>query len=436
MVFNPFNRYNCRVNNAKKIVKNYYKLFSNDSLYRNSVTLLFASLVNAGFSFFFWIIAARFYTRTQVGEATAIISAGGLIAGFGMLGFNNSIIKFLPKAKKKNKLINSALIVVSCSALVALLIFILFLPHISKPLLFIRDNRIFLILFTVFVLSTVVNGLIDNIFTSFRATQYTLLKNVLLNISEILLVLLLIKNSLPGIFSAYAVTYFAVVIFGITVLVRKFHYRPKFEIDTDKLKQMSNFSLANYVVSYLNGLPGLVLPVLIATLLGAQLNAVFFVAYSIASLLFYIPLGVGNALFAEGVNAEEPLMITINKAAKILSLLMLPAILCIYIFAPLLLYFFGKGYSAEGVGVLRVLSLSALFLAISYPCGSILNILHKLKLLIAVNFFGALSVVSSVYFMVSHGRGIVGAAWGWLFGWALYSIFYTLSAYFAVSKAS
>jgi len=51
----------------------------NDPLYRNSLFMAFTSVFNAGCGFFFWMIAARLYTVEQVGLATALISALGLV---------------------------------------------------------------------------------------------------------------------------------------------------------------------------------------------------------------------------------------------------------------------------------------------------------------------------------------------------------------------
>jgi len=50
-----------------------------DPLYRNSLFMAFTSVFNAGCGFFFWMIAARLYTVEQVGLATALISALGLV---------------------------------------------------------------------------------------------------------------------------------------------------------------------------------------------------------------------------------------------------------------------------------------------------------------------------------------------------------------------
>jgi len=48
---------------------------------------MFSSLTSAG-SGFFWLIAARFYSTADIGLASAIISAMGLISMLSLLGFD------------------------------------------------------------------------------------------------------------------------------------------------------------------------------------------------------------------------------------------------------------------------------------------------------------------------------------------------------------
>ena len=56
-----------------------------------------SSLTSAGSGFFFWLIAARFYSTADIGLASAIISAMGLISMLSLLGFDISLVRFLPE---------------------------------------------------------------------------------------------------------------------------------------------------------------------------------------------------------------------------------------------------------------------------------------------------------------------------------------------------
>jgi O-antigen/teichoic acid export membrane protein len=409
------------------VCKKIYHKAIEDSLYRNSIVLLLSSLINAGFGFFFWIICAHFYTQQQIGIATALISATGLVSGFGTLGFNNSVIRFLPISKRKDELLSTAFIIVSLAAGVAGTVFLVFLPHISHSLLLIRSNSFYMASFVIVVIAISLNIVIDNSFTAYRSTQYTLIKNGMISILKLIFVPIFLHLAGFGIFISYGLAFFLVTLSGLAILRQRFNYKPVLTVDNEILRETAKFSIANYIVSYLNGLPVLLLPILITNLLGAKVNAVYYIAYTIASLLFFIPLGVGNALFAEGSHSLANLRNTIKRAAFINSLLLIPAILIIIILAPYILDIFGKHYSGQGIAVLRILSISSIFLGISYPCGSILNVLHKLKSLMIVNAIGSVTVISLTYLFLRMGLGLIGAMWAWVIGWAIYALIYLIA---------
>ena len=68
-----------------------------EPLYRNSMYLILNSFVMALFGFVFWSLAAKTFSSSEVGLATAVISAVSLVASLSLLGFNTSILKFKDK---------------------------------------------------------------------------------------------------------------------------------------------------------------------------------------------------------------------------------------------------------------------------------------------------------------------------------------------------
>ena len=76
---------------SKEELKRHFK----DPLFKNAYFLMFSSLTSAGSGFFFWLIAARFYSTADIGLASAIISAMGLISMLSLLGFDISLVRFL-----------------------------------------------------------------------------------------------------------------------------------------------------------------------------------------------------------------------------------------------------------------------------------------------------------------------------------------------------
>lgn len=406
------------------------------SLYRNSIFLLLAGVVNGGFSFIYWVVAAHLYTQAEVGRATALFAAVSMMAGFGTLGFNNSLIRYLPSVRDRNDLLNTAYTIVGLAATLAGAIFLLVIPLIASKLQFVRQSGLFMLVFELFVVSTAISVVLDNNFVAYRSTHYTLLKNFLLNVFELMFLLAFLGLGSFGLFASYGLSFFLVAIISFGIMRRKFGFVPHLKIHVDIVRTVAKYSLVNYFTTFISSFPAFALPLLVTSTLGASANAIYFVAYNVASILFLIPLGIANAMFAEASHDEETLRYLLVRVARITATLLVPGLAIVTLFAPEILYLFGKHYSEQGVSVLRILALCGLCYAVTYPCGAILNVMHRLRPLIFINVFAAAAVIGLARILMQHGGGLTGAAWGWSLGWSATAFAYALTVAFALSGAS
>ena len=76
------------------------KKYLNDPLYKNSFFIMLTSISNAGFGFFFWMLAAKLYPKEDVGIATALISSMALLVLLSRFGLDQSLIRFFPERDK------------------------------------------------------------------------------------------------------------------------------------------------------------------------------------------------------------------------------------------------------------------------------------------------------------------------------------------------
>ena len=81
-----------------------------DPLYKNSFFIMLTSLSNAGFGFFFWMLAAKLYPKEDVGIATALISSMSLLILLTRFGLDVAIIRFFPEKDKSSIFSTTALI--------------------------------------------------------------------------------------------------------------------------------------------------------------------------------------------------------------------------------------------------------------------------------------------------------------------------------------
>ncbi|MEM1579013.1 MAG: hypothetical protein QXR77_04970 [Archaeoglobaceae archaeon] len=80
-----------------------------DPLFKNSIFIILSSAESAFFGFFFWFLAAKLYSAEAIGLATAMISSLGLLNSISRLGFDQSIIRFLPEMDRNRVFWTSAL---------------------------------------------------------------------------------------------------------------------------------------------------------------------------------------------------------------------------------------------------------------------------------------------------------------------------------------
>ena len=396
--------------------------FLSDSLFRNSMYLMFSTAIMAFLGFFFWIINARLFTPEQIGIGTTLISVMTLISTFSLLGLGNSLIKYLPTSQRKNDKISTAFMLVGLTSLFAAIFYLVFLGTFSPKLLFVGENLFFSLLFIFFIVFSSLSLLSESIFIAFRSAKYVLVKNSVWSLVKLILPFALVALGAYGIFMSVGIAFAISFVFCLIFLIVKFNFSFKLKISLDIVKRMTRFSLGNYAAGFLGGLPAMVLPILITNSIGAKFSAYFYMDMMIANFLYIIPLAASQSLFAEGSHSETELKTHLKKTVKLISLILIPAIIAIILFGKYILLAFGKQYSSEGVVLLQMLAISGIFLSINFIGNSIFYIKHRIKLIILVNFIGA-SIILSLSALLAH-QSLLGVGIAWIVGQGAISAIY------------
>jgi O-antigen/teichoic acid export membrane protein len=340
-----------------------------NSLYRNAIYLMLNSAVQALLGFVFWILAARLYTAEAVGFASAALSAVSLLSCIAAFGFGMGLIRYLPDAGVATKsLINSVFSANAISAVFISAIFIAGLGIWSPGLLFIRDQRIYMLFFVVFTAATCLAGMAPYSFIARKRSEFALIQSLIFMITKIILVVLLAQFFAAfGIFTAVGIGYLIAIIVSVSVLLPRIvkGYFPLPGIRIDLLKTIIKFSSFNYIADIFGAAPALILPIMIVNILGAEQTAYFFITWSIASLLYAIGSSTSLSIFAEGSNNGQITTRHMWQSLKFILILLIPSIILMIFLADKLLLIFGKAYSAEGTQLLMMLALSALPLSIN-----------------------------------------------------------------------
>jgi O-antigen/teichoic acid export membrane protein len=395
----------------RTILKKTYTHFMKDSLYRNSVFIMGGTVIGSAMGFVFWKINTFLFSPSEVGIATLIISGCQLLATLSLLGFNQMLVKTIPKSKRRDELVVTSITVVSVAALVASIIYIALLPVISHKLTFIYKDFYFIPLFLIFTIMTAVNTLTDNVFIALKSANYIVIENVALGLLKLCLPFIFIDLGALGIVNAYfisvtgalVVTYIGFNRLGINL---------KKKIKLGLLKSVVRFSSTNYVVSLFGSATPLLLPTIIVGFLGTASAAYYYIAVTLTNILAIVPLSTANALYAEITHDPLNLPKHVIRSTLIIFAMMSPILIILLAFGKYVLLFFGKDYSVAATHLLQLLVLGSVPIAIKNILGSVLRFYDAMKIYMLLEFITAIGITfGSIALMPAFGISGVGLAW-------------------------
>jgi O-antigen/teichoic acid export membrane protein len=391
------------------------KQITSTPLYRNALFLISNSVTNSGLGFFFWMVVARLYSETEVGYGSAAISASNLLALLSMAGLNFSLIRFMSQADEPRRFINSSFTLCGLLSLVVATVFISTVDFWSPALSFVKQNAIFYLTFLFLIVLTTLSNLMDSVFVAKRSAGFVLSKNVIFILLRIpVVVALVIFFHTFGVVASWAIS------LGISLVISTFLFLPRVEdgykpaptLSLSPFKNMWQYSASSYLASLLGRAPILILPLMVLNLLGTESNAYFYIAWMISSLLFTIPGSVSRSLFAEGSHSEEKIKEDVAKSIKFTFLLLVPTAIVLIAAAKWILLLFGPGYSTNALLLLWLLILASLPRGINNVYIGLLRVQDRLKELLVIRGFIAISVlVPSFFLMTVYGMIAIGYVW-------------------------
>lgn len=312
------------------------KIFE-DHLYRNSMYITLSRSLNAASGFLFWVIAARYYSINDVGNATALISSLGLIMLLSRFGFDYSIIRFVP-ISDKNRIFNTSFIITTISSLAVGLVYIFIIKIFNAHLAFSAGEGIIFILIALFNSMALIAG---NMFLALRKGHYLLMQTIVISL-RLLFLFPMVRFGDFGILLSLGFCYILSVISSMLALRKDIKATP-LEIDKPFIKKSFFYSLQSYISNILIEAPSLILPILVLNVAGRKEAAVYYIAVAIGDLVQIIPYSLSHSLFIEGSHGR-PLKQNILKVCGAAYLFLIPIALVIGILGKKILSFFGPDY--------------------------------------------------------------------------------------------
>lgn len=389
----------------KMHIKKYWK----ESLYRNSIVLMLNYAISALFGLLFWIVVARTMPSEDVGLATASLSAATLIVALSTLGLDQGLIRYLPGLKEKSGFYSAVIVLTVVLALIITGIFLIGIPFFSPVLSFLREGW-FLPIFLILIIAMSVYSIQSETFIAIRRADLCVIQGLLLGV-RIPMVVFLAPFGILGMFSAYGIAFLLTLVLSIFILHR-YGLSITRSFDITSIRETLKFSLGNYSASIFRMAPVTIIPIIIVNTIGAEEGAHFYIAYSIASLIFVIPNSVSTSLFVEGSH-NVPIKKNALKSFQIVFAFLVPALIILFLLGNKVFLLFGKEYSEQSFEMFQLLAASSIFLSVISIFISIKKIQRDVGTINYVNFALSLVTIGSGYVALLK-YGLLGLGYAWL----------------------
>ena len=386
-----------------------------DVLLTNSVSMMLATGLAAAFGFVFWIIVARSFRSNEVGLATTLLSMSGLVSLLGLAGFDAVFLRFLSKSKKRNEQINSGLIISGLASTLIAGLFCILIPILSPKLQFVDQHPWSVVCFIAVSVLMAWNTLTNAALIAYRRTSFVLAINIIFSVLKICLPFLVRSGGPMAIVAIVGISQLVNVLLSLIVLMKYFDYKPALKINLRVVGYSLRFSMVTYASNVMNLLPDSALPIIVINELGANAAAYFYIAFSIANLIYTISFSTSQVLQAEVAGDEARFALHARKGVVIVSSLLVPAIVLLIIFCPVVLSLFGQNYQEGAVGILRILTFSG----VAVMLYSLLNVIFRqtknFKAIVITTLSNSVITVFLAWALVKPW-GLDGVGWAWCIG--------------------
>jgi O-antigen/teichoic acid export membrane protein len=322
--------------------------YRHQDMLRNLVALLATTGLTSALGFLYWNIAARLFSQQAVGYGTAAVSAMTFISTVGVSGLGMLLIGDLPKRQNRAGLISAAMLTAAGGSIVLALIFVLIVPHLTTHYNDIAGSIGGASLFCAGVALTAMSVVFDLATIGMQRGSLQLIRNLAFVVIKLLTLVgaaVLVHYSTGiGLFASWVVAIpAALLLIGVRLLFARARIlaRPDWQV----LRSLARVLFAHNWLNLALQVRGLITPVIVAAILAPAINAAYYVAMTICTGLFILPMHLSTALFAATSNDHKLVARKLRFAARVSLALGIPAMVVLGVGAHFILSLFGRGYA-------------------------------------------------------------------------------------------
>ncbi|MFE9043346.1 lipopolysaccharide biosynthesis protein [Streptomyces sp. NPDC012421] len=389
-----------------------------DSLFRNAYALMLSTGVSAALGLGFWLVAARYYTEEAVGQGSAAIAAQRMLASITATTLAGAVVRYVPRAGRATgplvlRLYLLSTVVVAAASGIFLLTLDWWGPSYA-PLGTLSAG----IFFTLSSVGWALLSLQDGVLTGLRKAFWVPVGNAVFSVGKLVL-LVVLAAALPvlGVFVSWAAAIaFSTIPLAWLVFRRLIPQQARADQDREPptYREIRRFVAGDAVGALFSLLMISLLPVMVAVRFDAAHNAFFYTAYTVGGTMEFMAINMASSLTAHASHSPDSLAEGVRGALRRMVLLLVPVVLVLVVFAPLILAPFGQGYTDNGSTVLRLLAAGALpRVAVELYIG-VLRVQGRTGMLAAVQggmcvlVLGSAAVLLGPYGISGAGMAVLG----------------------------
>ncbi|MFA5711603.1 alpha/beta fold hydrolase [Mycolicibacterium sp.] len=373
------------------------------------MAVIASSAATGVLGFVFWTVAARGYSTAEVGRASAIITSAATTATLATLSLGSLYERFLPVAgRDSRRYVRSGIAVVVTTAMLFGAVFLVLGP---REQLF--PDALEMLLFPGFVGILALFALQDQILIGLGRTRVILTKNVSQSVIKLIAVAALIPLATGSaiVWSWMLPAAVIAIVVGLRVIT-PVSRRHDGDPDLPPRSSLFQFFASSCAINAVLVVVPLVVPLIIVSRLGTEMNAYFSMCWLLVSTLGVL-LGATAAPFIATASAPGAdlractLRFTVMcSAAGILGSAGL------FVAGPTVLSIMGPEYAEEGGRLIRLMALTLPMLAVLSIYTAMARLRRRLRLAVTVQLFGAILIICGVaYTTPIWGIDAVGYAY-------------------------
>jgi O-antigen/teichoic acid export membrane protein len=328
-------------------------------LLSNTFSLLATTGTTTALGFAFWAAAARLFSQQSVGYAAAALSAMTFLGTVGVLGLGTLLIGELPRrSHSRMGLIAAALLASGLGSLLLGIGFVIISPHFGSHFADANGSRGRDVLFCAGVVLTAMTQVFDQATIGLLRGGLQLSRNFTFAFTK-MLGLILAAELLHSAFGLGIIESWVVcnAVSLIPIVLRLWYHR-EFTLPRPDWRTLVSLSRSVAAHNWLNlsiQVPVSAVTVIAASIVSPSANAAFYAAWTIANVLYVLPLHLSTVLFAVASADPQGIASKLRFALLVSLLFGLPGMAVLGFGAHFVLGMFGPGYARVGAAPMLLL---------------------------------------------------------------------------------